>query len=567
MKHAFTALIFLLLFLPATGQTFSHIWAEQGVQNGDFCTVTCMYTDNQANTFIGFEFSETVQWGELSLTPTAGTDMGIAKFDSSGNVLWLRSAGSQFNDRITAIAVNAGGQVFFTGSLRGDAQFGNISIETAVGGGVQETFFLAALSSSGDWLWVEIQQGTAIAYGSALATNAEGTAIVCGVYSGGELTCGNQNFPEGFDRQIFVVAYSVGGNSLWSTLGSTEFGAEVFDIVTTPNGFAICGTFGNAEAVETTLSFDAVQMVNVGDQEGITASDMFVAGFDDIGNCLWGRNAGAVFYDAQANHLATDALGNLVVSGLFFDELITDNNALSVSALGEEGNIDFFLAGLAPNGDWLWLNALNNADGGFEFTQVQSAPDGQVLFGGRLPAGGHAFGNVTLQNNPGQEGFLVALSPTSGNYLWARNHPGFELLSAASGSTPKLNLSIAGKYTSELQLGNITLPLTGGASADAYVCRFDYIPQGNALVEAPANRGFELYPNPSDELLNIAITNQFSGQASLLVFNSVGQILYSDMIRQPQFTLNAKALNLSSGVYFVTIVCDNEISTQRWVLK
>lgn len=567
MKYAFTLFIITLLFLPATSQTFSHIWAEQGIQSGDFCRITAVYTDSEANTYIGFEFSETVQWGELSVTPTAGTDMGVAKIDSSGNVLWLRSAGSQFNDRITGITVNVGGQVFFTGSLRGDAQFGNINIQTAVGGGVQETFFLAALSGSGDWLWVEIQQGNATAYGTALTTNAEGSAIVCGVYNNGELTCGTQVFSEGFDRQIFVVAYSVGGNSLWSVQGATEFGAEAYDIVTTPYGFALCGTFGNAEAEETTLSFDNVQMVNVGDAEGITASDMFVAGFDDIGNCLWGRNAGSIFYDAQSNHLATDALGNVVVTGIFFDELITDNNTFTVSAPGEEGNIDFFLAGLAPNGDWLWLKALNNEDGGFEFTQVQSAPDGQVLFGGRLPAGGHSFGNTTLQDIPGQEGFLVALSPTTGNYLWARNHPPFELFSSASGATPRLNLSIAGKFSSDLQLGNITLPLTGGASEDAYVCRFDYIPQGNRLVHAAKNRGFALYPNPSDELLNIAITGQFSGQARLSVFNAVGQMLYSDMIHQPQITLNEQTLNLSSGVYFVTIVHDKESSTMRWVLK
>lgn len=568
MHKSFLIIALLFTSFYGSSQTYTHIWAEQGVQNGSFCRVTATETDQQANTYICFEFSEAVQWGELSLTPSSGKDIGVVKFDSLGVALWAVSGGSNFDDRVAGIAVNESGQVFITGALRGNAQFGNITLNANTSGGSQEEFFIASISSSGSWLWAEIQNGDAFAYGSAIMTNAEGNAVVTGLYSGADLDFGGTVYSAGFDRQIFIVSYSANGEVLWSKLGACDFGVDVYDIVRTPYGFALCGTFGTSKSDQTSLVFGQVQMINPGDEEGgITVADMFVAGFDPSGTCLWGRNGGSLYFDAIAYHLACDALGNVVVSGEFYDELTTDDATFTVSAPGEEGNVDYFLAGISPSGSWLWLNAMNNEEGGFEFTQVHNAPNGSVVFGGILPASGHTFGTVQLNASIGQEGFLAELNPSTGSFLWARNHPRFELFSIGSGATPRLNFSIAGLYAQDLQLGTINLPLTGGAGDDAYVCRFDYVPLGNALNMAAVNQGFVLYPNPSDNFLNIAIPDQSAGKASLLVFNAVGQMLLSEIIHQPQFTLSAKALNLAPGVYFVQVIRGNEITTQRWVLK
>lgn len=563
----------LLISLFFTGlygytQTYTHVWAEQGVQNGSFCRITATATDQQANTYICFEFSEAVQWGNLSLTPSAGKDIGVVKFDSLGIALWAVSGGSNFDDRVADLAVNESGQVFITGSLRGDAQFGNITLNANTEGGSQEEFFIASISSAGNWLWAEIQNGGALAYGSAIVANAEGNAVVTGVYSVADLDFGGTVYPAGFDRQIFIVSYSVNGEVLWSKLGACDFGVDVYDIVLTPYGFALCGTFGTSKSDQTSLAFGQVQMINPGDEEGgITVADMFVAGFDPSGTCLWGRNAGSLYFDAIAYHLACDALGNVVVSGEFYDELTTDDAAFTVSAPGEEGNVDYFLAGISASGNWLWLNAMNNEEGGFEFTQVRNAPNGSVVFGGILPGSGHTFGTIQLNASTGQEGFLAELNPSTGSFLWARNHPRFELFSVGSGATPRLNFSIAGLFTQDLQLGSINLPLTGGAGEDAYVCRFDYVPLGNTLNHGSVNQGFIVYPNPSESFLNIEIPNLSAEPVRLSLFNAVGQLLFSDFIQQPQFTLNAKALDLVSGVYFVQLIRGNEISTQRWVLK
>lgn len=551
-----------------SAQTYTHIWAEQGVQNGNFCRITATATDQQANTYICFEFSESVQWGDLSLTPTAGKDIGVVKFDSSGIALWALSGGSNFDDRVAAIAVSESGQVFITGSLRGDAQFGSLSLNANTTGGNQEEFFIASISNSGSWLWAEIQNGDAWAYGTAIITNAQGNAVVTGLYSGADLDFGGTVFSNGFDRQIFIVSYSANGEVLWSKQGVCDFGVDVYDMVRTPFGFALCGTFGTSKSDQTSLSFGEVQMINPGDEEGgITVADMFVAGFDESGTCLWGRNGGALYFEAIAYHLACDALGNVVVSGEFYDELTTDDASFTVSAPGEEGNVDYFLAGISPSGTWLWLIAMNNEEGGFEFTQVHNAPSGSVVFGGILPATGHTFGTVQLNSSIGQEGFLAELNPSTGSFLWARNHAGFEVFSIGSGATPRLNFSIAGLYAQDLQLGTINLPLTGGAGEDAYVCRFDYVPLGNSIAGTQAAQGFDVYPNPSENLLNVLISGQTMEPARLSIFNSIGQNVFSTAVEQAQFTLNAKSLNLPAGVYFIQLMRGSEISTQRWVLK
>lgn len=66
---------------------------------------------------IAGKFTGTAAFGAVSLTSAGGNDAFVAKLDSSGAVLWAVGIGSTSADEATAVAFNAAGDVFVTGSF------------------------------------------------------------------------------------------------------------------------------------------------------------------------------------------------------------------------------------------------------------------------------------------------------------------------------------------------------------------------------------------------------------------------------------------------------------------
>lgn len=76
--------------------------------------------------------------------------------------------------------------------------------------------------------------------------------------------------------------------------------------------------------------------------------------------------------------------------------------------------------------------------------------------------------------------------------------------------------------------------------------------------------GFKLYPNPNNNgYVNIMI-NDFHAESEVVIYNNVGQVLYSQLLKQSQTALEH---NLSSGSYFVQLTTHTGIFTKKLLVK
>jgi hypothetical protein len=308
----------------------------------------------------------------------------LAKFDTQGNVVWAKAfAGSEGSD----VAPFSNGDVVMVGHVFGGADFGGGTLTgpSTVDG------YVVKFTEAGDWLWDYPFSGSTV-LPEGVAVDAAGDVVVIGRFaddfdfgqgpvggtgswngfivrfdSEGELVRGQTfgqtvtgpddngwAFPEGvavddqrnvvisgnFDGNIdfgdgshtasegmFVVKFDVSGNVLWSRdydSGQVPTGAT--DVAVDPFGNVLmAGYFRNSLDTPMPLS---------------GAADAVVIKLDPDGDFIWARAFGADY--AEAMTIASDALGNALVGGRFFEDIDFGEGVVSAQ------NADIFVVKLEP---------------------------------------------------------------------------------------------------------------------------------------------------------------------------------------------------------------------------
>ncbi|HMT35132.1 MAG TPA: zinc-dependent metalloprotease [Chitinophagaceae bacterium] len=75
-----------------------------------------------------------------------------------------------------------------------------------------------------------------------------------------------------------------------------------------------------------------------------------------------------------------------------------------------------------------------------------------------------------------------------------------------------------------------------------------------------------VYPNPTDNIINIGITNLDFQQASVFLMNNLGQIVKTTSLNQQTSSTSLHVENLPTGIYFLKIVLDNEYTYNQKVV-
>jgi len=106
----------------------SLIWVKQfgGTGNDKAYDIKC---DWHNNIYLTGYFSSEAQFGNFSAQAASdSTDIFIAKCDTAGNIQWVTTAGGIKDDDCSSIFVDTTGNIFITGSFRVSAYFGNDSV-------------------------------------------------------------------------------------------------------------------------------------------------------------------------------------------------------------------------------------------------------------------------------------------------------------------------------------------------------------------------------------------------------------------------------------------------------
>ncbi|MCH8270363.1 MAG: hypothetical protein IH985_04025 [Planctomycetes bacterium] len=195
--------------------------------------------------------------------PNAGkADAFLARYDESGNQLWIRQFGSFGIDRANALAPDGAGGVMVAGYTEG-------SIGGLTAG--LDDIFLARFDGTGIRLWIRQFGTSSLDRATALATDSMGGVMIAG-YTEGTLGGGAGN---GGGSDVFLARYDEAGNQLW--LRRTGGGSD--DLRPgglTPDGAGGAFVASNREGAPGTP--------NAGDTR------VLLTYFDGAGRSIWARN-------------------------------------------------------------------------------------------------------------------------------------------------------------------------------------------------------------------------------------------------------------------------------------
>lgn len=167
------------------------LWTKQESYAG----FSAICTDNENNVYIGGVIVPGYLFENIQLPSNGGTDIFIAKYDSSGNFKWVKQAGGIGNDNCNIICCNGNNEIYIGGSFNDTAYFNNDSVISKGG----SDMYIAKFDSSGNFSFVK-NFGTIY--------NDNGISIAC-ISSGNLLLTGT------FKNKLF-----------WENDSLTGYGAE-----------------------------------------------------------------------------------------------------------------------------------------------------------------------------------------------------------------------------------------------------------------------------------------------------------------------------------------------------
>lgn len=231
----------------------------------------------------------------------------------------------------------------------------------------------------------------------------------------------------------------------------------------------------------------------------------------------------------SANACVGDAAGNVYVTGVFSDSVITSGS----TSLVNHGNYDVFLVKYDPNGSILWAQNFGGTDGESVSAVIKDA-SGNIYLAGAFNSPTITFGTFTLTKDTmyGGNMFLAKLN-AGGTVLWAKQAGGNSVEWISSEATDAAgNIYITGGFRSPtLTLGSTVL-YNGGWQTNLFTAKVD--PSGNFLWAKSIDS--YLHNSSADYVVPAVITADQAGNSYAAgYFSDSIIVIENDTLRNPGY--------------------------------
>jgi hypothetical protein len=304
------------------------IWVKSVVSNGD-CRGRALVTDAAGNSYFTGSLSRTCQFGSITVNYTGSSDSFLAKYDSTGNAVWVKKQAGTKDDKGKGVALDPSGNVLVCATFTQ-----NISISgnglTAVG---LYDSFICKYNNAGVYQWHVQAGGTDTTKMSAIATDIDGNSYVTGYFID-TATFGTTTLYSLGSYEFFIAKYDANGNFVWAKRGggaNEDFGQGIsYD--SRRNVLYVTGQF------DYMANFDGTPVVSNGNR------DVFVSCWDTSGNMQWINTGGSVNRDAGFA-VANDTSGNVFATGFIDQSAVFGSFNIAGDSLA-----DVFVAKISPPG-------------------------------------------------------------------------------------------------------------------------------------------------------------------------------------------------------------------------
>lgn len=343
------------IFIAKYSSSGTPLWAQK--VNGTYTGGgTSIRFDKLSNVYLLGNFYGTAAFGSTTLNSTTDKNLGgtilfIAKYDTSGKLLWAKKGGEANTTIVNeyessggtivgnSMDIDGAGNLYITGNFTGTANFGDVVLVNTNHTPSFNDAFVAKYDASGNPLWAKQIGGQTWERGRALAADNMGGVYVTGDFRG-TATFGNGSVTTKGVQDVFVARYDAFGVLQWvKQLGVSSYAGD--------NGGVAVDNAGNAYVTGSfngTAAFDNMSLSS-------SSYDMFVVKYDGSGNVIWAKKAGGTGYESGMS-IALDALGNSYVTGIFTGTTTFGNFSFTNNGESDPfGNYDVFIAKFDPAGN------------------------------------------------------------------------------------------------------------------------------------------------------------------------------------------------------------------------
>jgi hypothetical protein len=517
--------------------------------------------DAMNNVYLSGRFTGTVDFdpgsGTSTLVSVGGSDVFIAKYNSSGVYQWAYGFGGTGSDQAQKLVVDASGDVYMIGKFTGTVDFDpGVGTNTIASTG-QDDAFVTKYSSSGICQWAFKLGGTTNDSGNGITVDAGNNIYVTGGFRGTadfDPGAGTVNLTAVTVEDVYLAKYNSNGIYQWAI----SVGGGGQDI-----GKGVCVDASN---VYLTGSFFVTVDFNPGaGTNTLTAnggSDVFVAQYSTSGTYQWAFKIGSGLGD-YGNAVSIDAAGDLLVTGDIFGNADYDPGP-SVATLTTVGVYDAFVAKYTNTGNYIWAFTIGaaNTDNGRD---ISSDASGNIYVTGIFD-GTADFdpgpGIATMTSTAFNDAFVAKYSP-AGGYLWA-----FKLGGSVSDNGNGLcidsngDVLVTGGFMNTVDFdpgsGTVNLTATGPVS-DIYMAKYSSSGTGIMGISQEKNN-FNVYPNPSTGEFKINYPESLRS-GDLEIYNAEGKCVLKQVIEKNS------GFELPQGVYFVRATDGKEFYSCKVIIQ
>jgi len=312
-----------------------------------------------------------------------GTDILLAKYETSGKLQWKKGWGTSKADSGQGVAIGGDGSVFLTGHV-------------AKQGTSENSFFVSGHDANGIMAWKNSFGNVGYEYSNGIVVNSNGALRAVGQ----SVTGGRGNY------DIMTVAYTQSGGVAWrASLGGTaddrgyKIAAAASGAVVV-TGYTRSVSVGGLDIILAKYAEDGTRLwhavlggsQNDYGEDVAVASDgsIYVAGTSDSNSVL-------AKYDADGNMLWYKGLVNAAFKGV----AVGGDGIYVVGETGAfgAGGLDVLVAKYNAQGDLLWQKTLGGA-GNDRGTKIEVGQDGAIYIVGSMVSGGATGYDVMLARLP-----------------------------------------------------------------------------------------------------------------------------------------------------------------------
>jgi hypothetical protein len=280
--------------------------ASSNLRQGD----KCITTDKQGDVYITCSFTNNPTIGGYSFMNAASNntdDILVAKFDSSGNVIWANTFGGTDDDVPFAINVAPSGNIYIAGYfLSKSIAFGSTTL-TDTSTMFYSNIYLAKLNSSGTAMWAKGSVGSGASMACGVVADASDNVFVTASYWYGSISLGSTNLLYPSYEYGLLAKYDALGNQIWVKQFQGKYIFPYNAVLDGCNNVWIIGAMGDGHLTNND-TIDGYILI----PPSINGDPNFIAGWNSAGNIIdaFSLNSGS---DDDPNDLCIDKCGNIFV--------------------------------------------------------------------------------------------------------------------------------------------------------------------------------------------------------------------------------------------------------------